>query len=123
MAKKAKNKKEELKQKLYKLIDSIEDEHVLNVLNEDVVPYVIENRTKEKVDDDLTEEQSKEKLAIAIDKVTRNPSMGKMSRKYKDIRSVLVTKHNRLYYQISDTTITFLELIEMKQSPHRNRYE
>ena len=68
-------------------------------------------------------EKFKEKLAVAIEKVTKNPTTGKMSRKYKDIRSVLVTKHNRLYYQISDTTITFLELIELKQSPHRNRYE
>lgn len=51
--------KEELKQELYKLIDSIEDEHVLNVLNEDIVPYVIKNRTKEtdEAGDDLTEEQ------------------------------------------------------------------
>ena len=74
MAKKAKNKKEELKQKLYKLIDSIEDEHVLNVLNEDVVPYVIENRTKEKVDDDLTEEQSKQ-LEEAIKEAEEGKTM------------------------------------------------
>lgn len=51
--------KEELKQELYKLIDSIDDEHILNVLNEDIVPYVIENRTKEmdEAGDDLSEEQ------------------------------------------------------------------
>lgn len=52
--------KEELKKELHKLIDSIEDEHTLNVLNEDIMPYVIENRTKDMDEDDLTEEQEKE---------------------------------------------------------------
>ena len=53
--------KDELKIELHKLIDSIEDEHILNVLHDDIVPYVIENR-KKKMDenDDLTEEQLKE---------------------------------------------------------------
>ncbi len=54
--------KEELKKELHARIDSIEDEHILNVLNDDIVPYVIENRTKEndEEDDYLTEEQERE---------------------------------------------------------------
>ncbi|MDX2047415.1 MAG: hypothetical protein SFU87_11555 [Chitinophagaceae bacterium] len=52
--------KKQLKQELHKLIDSIEDEHVLNVLNDDIVPYVIQNRAKEEDNEDLTEEQLKE---------------------------------------------------------------
>lgn len=64
-----------------------------------------------------------DKLAVAIEKVISNPFIGQKSSKFEDIRSVLVTKYNRLYYRITDTTITFLELIELKQSPHRNRYE
>jgi hypothetical protein len=57
---------EELKKKLHELIDSIDDEHTLSVLNEDIVPYVIENRTKEadeeadEAEDNLTEEQLKD---------------------------------------------------------------
>lgn len=54
-----KSKKEELKQKLYKLIDSIEDERILKTLNEDLAPYAI-NRAKESVKDDLTDEQLRE---------------------------------------------------------------
>ncbi len=50
--------KDELKAALHKKIDSIEDEHTLYVLNEDIVPYAIENRTKEiDEEDDLTDEQ------------------------------------------------------------------
>ena len=53
--------KSELKEQLHTLIDGIDDEHVLTVLNEDIMPYVIENRTKEKdEEDELTEEQEKE---------------------------------------------------------------
>ena len=52
-----KNNKKELKEKLYKLIDSIEDEQVLQTLHEDVAPYAI-NRAQES--DDLTEEQLRE---------------------------------------------------------------
>ena len=61
--------KEEIKAELHKKIDSIDDEYTLNVLNEDIVPYVIENRTKEKEEeDDLTDEQW-EKLKEAIQQV------------------------------------------------------
>jgi hypothetical protein len=66
MENKDKKNQEELKKKLHELIDSIDDEHTLSVLNEDVVPYVIENRTKEadeeadEAEDNLTEEQLKE---------------------------------------------------------------
>jgi hypothetical protein len=53
--------KEELKKELHKLIDSIEDEKVLNELNEDVVPYIIETRKQDtESNDELTEEQLKE---------------------------------------------------------------
>ena len=57
-----KNNQEELKKKLHELIDSIDDEQTLSVLNEDVVPYVIENRTKESddIEDYLTDEQLKD---------------------------------------------------------------
>jgi predicted transcriptional regulator len=54
MAKKEKNKKEALKKKLYKLIDSIEDEQVLHLLNDEVAPYVTG------VKEELTGEQERE---------------------------------------------------------------
>jgi hypothetical protein len=39
--------KEELKTALHKLIDGIEDVELLNALNEDILPSVIENYSKE----------------------------------------------------------------------------
>ena len=54
--------KEEIKAELHRKIDAIDDEHTLNVLNDDIVPYAIENRTKVKdeEDEELTEDQKKE---------------------------------------------------------------
>lgn len=57
--------KEEIKKELHQLIDSIQDEYTLHVLNEDVMPYIIESRTKELDEDNLTEDQQNE-LAEAI---------------------------------------------------------
>jgi PHD/YefM family antitoxin component YafN of YafNO toxin-antitoxin module len=92
MAKKDINKKEELKQKLYKLIDSIEDEHTLNVLHEDVVPYLIENKTKELDDaeDDLTEDQLKE-LDEAIAEADRGDTIS-----YEDFKKNMDEWRTRL---------------------------
>src|SRR3954468_7616645 len=55
-----KKSKEEIKKELHKLIDSIDDDYTLNVLNEDIVPYAVKNRTKKQDEqDDLTEEQQR----------------------------------------------------------------
>ncbi len=45
--------KEELKQKLHRLIDEMEDEQALNMLYEDAVDF----KTSADVDDELTDEQ------------------------------------------------------------------
>ncbi len=34
-----------------------------------------------------------------------------------------VTNHNRIYFRLSKSTNTFLELFETKQSPERNKYD
>ena len=59
--------KEEFKKDLQLLIESIQDEHTLNILNDDIVPYIIESRIGEqdKEEDILTEKQLK-KLDNAI---------------------------------------------------------
>lgn len=67
--------KSELKEKLHALIDGIDDEHVLNFLNEDIMPYVIENRTKKLDEEDkLTPEQEKE-LGEAIKEADRGDTI------------------------------------------------
>lgn len=51
-----------LKQQLHSLIDSIEDEQILKVLAEDIVPFVMNSHTENEnsADDDLSTEQMAE---------------------------------------------------------------
>jgi hypothetical protein len=55
--------REELKKKLHELIDGIEDEHILNMLNKDVIGYMVSaideepNDDEDEFDDDLNKEQ------------------------------------------------------------------
>lgn len=63
-----------------------------------------------------------EKLKNIIIELSLNPNIGIISAK-KNIRSLKVTKHNRIYYRISKTQITILNLFESKQNPMRNKYE
>ena len=66
--------KQQVKEELHKLIDSIEDEETLNVLNEDVVPYVIEKRNKEQDgEEELTKEQEEE-----LDEAIRQADAGEV---------------------------------------------
>ena len=66
MENKDKKNQEELKKKLHELIDSIDDEHRLQALHEDVIAYMIStmdeetNEDEDDFEDDLTEEQLKD---------------------------------------------------------------
>ena len=63
------------------------------------------------------------KLRAAIKRIEINPSTGKLSNKIPNMRSVPVTKHNRIYYSIVSDTIILLELFETKQNPAKNKFE
>jgi hypothetical protein len=56
--------KEELKQKIHRLVDEIEDENILNMLYEDAVEY----KTSSDVEDELSEGQWAE-IQIAMKQV------------------------------------------------------
>src|ERR1700704_2950357 len=64
-----------------------------------------------------------EKLARAVETIIVYPTSGRLCAKFKNVRSVLVTKHNRLYYRFTRQTISLLELVETKQNPQKNKYE
>ena len=63
------------------------------------------------------------KLKKAIEQIKSKPFSGRISSKYENVRSILVTKHNRIVYTITGDTITLLELFETKQSPDKNKYK
>ena len=55
--------------------------------------------------------------------LTEQPGIGSPSHK-KNVRKILITKHNRLYYRVNDNnTITLLTLFDTRQNPKKNRYD
>ena len=52
---------ENLRQQLHSLIDSIKDEQVLKVLNDDIVPFVINSHVEQ--NDDLNNDLNPEEMA------------------------------------------------------------
>jgi hypothetical protein len=82
--------KDKLKKKLHELIDSIEDEGLLKMLNEDIVPYVIKNRDTGKDDsDDLTKEERR-KLEAAIKEADRGETVSR--REFKTAMAKWLTR-------------------------------
>lgn len=63
-----------MKEELHQLIESIDDKEVLNVLNEEVVPYVVQNRSSKLEADDLTPQQQQE-LEDAIAEADREETI------------------------------------------------
>lgn len=62
------------------------------------------------------------RIENVLDELAKNPTIGRISLK-KDIRSLSVTRHNRIYFRVSEDQITILDLFETKTNPERNKYE
>ena len=50
------------------------------------------------------------------------PNVGIASIKEPSIRSVLITKHNRLYYQTKSGKLIILNIFDTRQNPKKNKY-
>ena len=56
--------------------------------------------------------------------ISKNPYVGKASAREKGIRSLHITKHNRLYYRMIDTAIIeIVNIFDTRQHPDKNLYE
>ena len=79
---------------------------------------------------DYVESQWSEKVASEfIFKLNRYINMlalgtldGRVTAKKKDIKTILITKHNRLYYRIKKDIIQIILLWDTRQNPARNPY-
>ena len=65
-----------------------------------------------------------EALIKVILTLANQPGIGSVSKNKKDVRKILITKHNRLYYRVKDNdSIFLLTLFDTRQNPKRNRYD
>jgi len=60
-----------------------------------------------------------EKMLRLIDK----PKSGINSTKVSEVRWILITKHNKLFYRIKGEIIYIITLFDTRQNPKKNRYE
>ena len=97
----------------YEIIISNE---VFSALN--AVVLYLEKRWSKKVAENF--------LFIFYDKVNaiaNNPNIGRKTNKDSDIRKILITKHNMLYYEVSGNRIELLTIFFTIQDPLKNKFE
>ncbi len=63
-----------------------------------------------------------EKLDKRINTLKQQPNIGSSSQTVKNIRGILITKHNKLFYKISGSNVIILNMYDTRINPKRNRY-
>ncbi len=62
-------------------------------------------------------------LEERIDTLRSFPNVGIASIKHPGIRSIVITKHNKLYYRKNANKIEILNIFDTRQNPSKNIYE
>lgn len=60
-------------------------------------------------------------LENCITAIKINPHIG-IETKIKNTRSILITKHNRLYYRLKKEKIVILNMIDTRRNPSKNPF-
>ena len=63
-----------------------------------------------------------EKLEQRIELIIAHPTIGKPSLKKQNIRSILFTPHNQIFYRYNDSKIEILCLFDMRKDPKKKPY-
>jgi plasmid stabilization system protein ParE len=63
-----------------------------------------------------------QRLEQRIEFIASHPSAGKLSYKRKDVRSILFSPHNRIYYRYHNDTIEILCLFDMRKKQGKSPY-
>ncbi|MDQ6845656.1 MAG: type II toxin-antitoxin system RelE/ParE family toxin [Bacteroidota bacterium] len=63
------------------------------------------------------------KLEKRLDNLSIHPLTGAESEYFKKVRSILITKHNRLYYRIKETTVEVINMYDTRMNPKKNPYK
>src|SRR5204862_6890004 len=62
------------------------------------------------------------RLEKRIEFIAKNPTMGKLSSKRKNVRSILFTQHNQSFYRYQNNIIEVLCLFDMRKNPKKRPY-
>jgi plasmid stabilization system protein ParE len=62
------------------------------------------------------------KIDERIETLKQQPFIGKPSERKPEVRTILITKHNRLYYKFSHNKIIVLNMYDTRRNPEKNHY-
>jgi plasmid stabilization system protein ParE len=57
-----------------------------------------------------------------LDLISQNPNLGTMENLDKSIRGFLLTKHNRVFYRVTEREIIILNFFDTRSNPKNPRY-
>lgn len=78
--------------------------------------YLEKEWSKEVADDFL------KKLDTRLSTLKLYPCIGSPSRTVKDVRGILITKHNKVFYKVSGNKIVLMTMVDTRRNPRKNRY-
>lgn len=62
------------------------------------------------------------RLEKRLDFIAANPEAGKASLKKKNVRSILLTPHNQIFYRFQKNQVAILCLFDMRRNPQKKSY-
>ncbi len=63
-----------------------------------------------------------DRLEKRIEFISANPTAGRLSLKRKNVRSLLFTPHNQIFYCHKNNKIELLQLFDMRRNPKKKPY-
>lgn len=63
-----------------------------------------------------------DRLEKRIEFIAKNPTIGKLSIKKNNVRSILFTPHNQIFYRYQKNIIEILCLFDMRKHPKKRPY-
>ena len=61
------------------------------------------------------------KIDVHLELISKQPFIGEMGGN-KNVRSILITKHNRVYYKVEGDEIKILNMYDTRMNPKKNRH-
>lgn len=78
----------------------------------------LENEWGDKVAEDFLT-----RVDARISMLKHQPHLGAKSKKAPNIRGLLITKHNLLYYKVDNNKIVILNLYDTRSNPVKNQFD
>ena len=62
------------------------------------------------------------KIDKKFDILSKQPMVGRKSKKYKNVHGIIITPHNKMYYRIQDNKVIIINLFDTRADPAKNPY-